>query len=330
MNNDYTSALERRLEWLKWCRRPDVRKRHVEDRMALGVYESVLETGDTYFMNQRFCQLVDHARQTIPDDLKFEETWMLTPSGFMWLDEPFLIPKPVLSEGEISAFDHIKEMRISAIGWNRVPESEIERLNRTQKKEIARIGGGPLVLGAYQFVCFLDWQHFNPQAENGFGLWSYFVLSPGASVIERIHRFEAASAECSFSAEYKPGRVSDMLHEIRWVYTAMHLMSQKLAATRNSAPGRQRRRNMKRQSTPFVPLVKIVTLRRLEEANQGAANSGNRTVDWQWQWDVDGHWRNQWYPNEQVHRIIWVEDYVKGPPEKPFKPLQVKIFKASR
>jgi hypothetical protein len=45
---------------------------------------------------------------------------------------------------------------------------------------------------------------------------------------------------------------------------------------------------------------------------------------------VRGHWRNQFYPVENVHRPVFIESYIKGPPDKPIKPLGHKIFKAVR
>lgn len=39
--------------------------------------------------------------------------------------------------------------------------------------------------------------------------------------------------------------------------------------------------------------------------------------DWSHRWLVSGHWRNQWYPSEGVHRPIWIDAFVKGPSDAP-------------
>src|SRR6185369_7642162 len=114
---------------------------------------------------------------------------------------------------------------------------------------------------------------------------------------------------------YAEGRVTDTLHEIRWIYAAMHLMSQKLAAQVPTPAQRPTKRRLQKANAPLVPLVKVITLRRLQEQQKAAGTS--REVDWQWQWLVSGHWRQQYFPSIGEHRHVWIESYIKGPPEKP-------------
>ena len=44
-------------------------------------------------------------------------------------------------------------------------------------------------------------------------------------------------------------------------------------------------------------------------------------------WLVSGHFRNQWYPSEQTHKIVWIEPYVKGSADAPLMP---RIYRVSR
>lgn len=326
---DYMYALEKRLQWLQWTKSPEAREENkLMPERSFQTYQDILAKGDTFFMNNHFCQLVDLARRTIPDDLKFEDDWMVSPNGFMWLEEPFEIPKPMMSQDpDVKQLDRIASMRIHAIGWERVPENYIAYANKNEKAFIQKTLGAEMIPGAYQFVCFLNYRAFNPSAGPGFGMWSYFVVNPGSVVIDRIHRFETNSVESVGSAEYDPGRVTDMLHEIRWIYTAMHLMSQKLAAKNSQTAQRPTRRRMQKAQAPFVPIVKVITLRRME---QKGVPGPSREVDWQYQWPVSGHWRKQFFPSIGEHRLVFIESYVKGPPEKPMKPPQVIIYKAER
>jgi hypothetical protein len=157
-------------------------------------------------------------------------------------------------------------------------------------------------------------------------MWSQAVLVPGDAILGRIHAFEAAARSDS-EGGYVDGRSTDMLHEFRWLYAALHLMSQKLAATREEQAERHTRRRMQREESKLEPLVRVVTLRRMEEAR---AIEGHSNVDWQWQWKVTGHWRNQYYPSTGAHQPKWIEDYVKGPPEKPFKTPAHTVYAVSR
>jgi len=302
-------------------------------RQDLRLFRHMLGLGDTFYMNARFCQMVDYARQSIPDDLKFEREWVPTKAGWMWLEEPFAVPKIVDIPGNRIAEEVIP--KISAVAWSLIPDDIIEQGTVT-----SAVDGRPIKPGAVEFACFQDMnllardasaQLGYPQTGNlsgGFGMWSYFVIQPGESVIDRLRAFERFAAGPNREGAYAEDRISDMLHEMRWLYTAMHLMSEKLTAKVDYPATRGTRRRMEREKTPLDPLVRLVTLRRMEEAKLQEGKSGD--VEWQWQWHVQGHWRKQWYPTTQEHRLKWIEEYIKGPTDKPLKPPSVTIFKVER
>lgn len=302
---DAAQALEKRLEWIRIAKNLSTSQRY-KSSLEFSLYSRILLSGDTFFMNRRFCDLVNVARQTIPDELVFEQEWMVTPSGFMWLEDPFEVPDmDVPSEKEI-------KMRVSAVGWQKVAAHQVSIDNNRPFKE-----------GAYQFACYLDHHLLSSSSPAGFGTHSYFVLSPGDSVIGRIRSCE----DIQGTHKYKKERSSDMMHEVRWVCAAMHLMSQKLTLQKDRPSQRSQRRRMEREKSQLVPLVKEITLRRFEQYTPSGVS---HTVDWQWQWLVSGHWRNQYYPSTGEYKLIWVEDYVKGPEDKPLKPSQSKIYKVVR
>jgi len=303
------------------------------------MFRQLLQTGDTFYMNSRFCQLVDYARQSIPDDLKFEREWLPTKHGWMWLEEPFKVPKIHDAPVDVSRMA-IKDVqpKISAVAWAMIPEDVI-----ASGKVASAVDGRPIKPGAVEFAVYQDMDlfardvlaHFGPdcgyhhktQLSGGFGMWSYFVIQPGEDVITRIRAFEKFATEPGREGSYAFEKTSDMLHEIRWIYTAMHLMSEKLAMTVEHRAERQTRRRMEKEHTPIQPLVRLVTLRRMEEAR---AEGKHSEIDWQWQWHVQGHWRKQWYPKEQVHKMKWIEEYIKGPQDKPLKPAAITVYKVER
>lgn len=64
--------------------------------------------------------------------------------------------------------------------------------------------------------------------------------------------------------------------------------------------------------------VTVVVLRRPESS--GSRRPGEKGyVDWACQWWVGGHFRNQWYASEEIHKLIWIRPYLKGPEGKPLK-----------
>jgi hypothetical protein len=64
------------------------------------------------------------------------------------------------------------------------------------------------------------------------------------------------------------------------------------------------------------PAVRVVQLRqRPPRTNLGDAEPGRTYA---YQWTVSGHWRNQAYgPGWQLHRPKYINDYLKGDPDKP-------------
>jgi hypothetical protein len=65
------------------------------------------------------------------------------------------------------------------------------------------------------------------------------------------------------------------------------------------------------------PGVRFILLRRMAR-EQGQAKGVGQTYSHRWL--VSGHFRNQWYPSEQTHKVIWIEPYVKGPEATPLVP----------
>jgi hypothetical protein len=61
----------------------------------------------------------------------------------------------------------------------------------------------------------------------------------------------------------------------------------------------------------------IVKLRRLESKKSQQPSGEHRDVDWKHQWWVTHHYRAQWYPSDQAHRVIYIAPYLKGPPDAP-------------
>ena len=72
--------------------------------------------------------------------------------------------------------------------------------------------------------------------------------------------------------------------------------------------------------------VQFVTLRRNKETPTRYEGE-TEGITYNWQWIVSGHYRNQWYPSDETHKIIWIPPYVKGPEDKPLKQ---RLYKVAR
>jgi hypothetical protein len=69
--------------------------------------------------------------------------------------------------------------------------------------------------------------------------------------------------------------------------------------------------------------VHVIKLRAPEPSPVTAAADGDR--EWSHRWFVRGHYRAQWYPSIQAHRVRWIAAYVKGPEGKPIQLPAVKV-----
>lgn len=327
MDSAHIKAVETRLKWLRWAKDTAPYKYPELATIINHQYVPVLEKADTFYMNRQFAELVDNARETIPDDLVFDSTWMQSRMGWLYTAHPFLVPHIIEPEG-LPTLD----MRINAIGWYPVPEGAMTGLGTTSRPSGNRAGKG-----AYEFVCFLDNTQFaeglDPE-RSGFGCWSYFMLQDGDKLIDRIHDFEfngAGMHEGEGGGNYPQVRKTDMLHEIRWVYAAFYLMAQRLTMhVQHNTERAVRRRAEREYKLPIPPIYRVITLRRMEEAKQKAKEEGKSEIEWSWQWMVRGHWRNQWFASEGVHKPVFIESYIKGPEDKPLKPETHKLFIAQR
>ena len=74
--------------------------------------------------------------------------------------------------------------------------------------------------------------------------------------------------------------------------------------------------------------VQIVYLRRREQ--HPTINGQPNPVDWSCRWLVRGHWRNQYHPSDGSRKPTFIQSYVKGPEDKPFRASPGKIYAAVR
>lgn len=90
------------------------------------------------------------------------------------------------------------------------------------------------------------------------------------------------------------------------------LMGQTIARIDTAPAERHERKRSARAGLPDV--VKIVHLRRFSDH---PTEETGEVVPWSHRWLVGGHWRNQYHPSDQTHRLMWIDPYVKGPQHLP-------------
>jgi len=328
LHSDYIRAVETRLAWLRWAKQAKFPADLAPGmERALPQYVAILEQADTFYMNPHFARLVDHARVSVPDSLRFDAQWLQAPRGWLYLDAPFQVPLIESAHKQVHAGTETLEFleqasRVQAVGWRPVEGLLVPDNARTHGSEVMKVAPP----GTIQFCCF----QALPSRPHMFFLWSYFLVRDGVILGDRVASFEAANLRAGDGSNYVR-RPEDVVlhpwHEIRWIYTALYLMAQRLSLTVQHVTDRHTRRRAERQGQMAPSFIRVITLRRLEAARKHEAS---KDVEWHWQWEVRGHWRNQFYPSEGIHKPKFIEAYVKGPPDKPLKEGSHKLFAAVR
>lgn len=94
------------------------------------------------------------------------------------------------------------------------------------------------------------------------------------------------------------------------------VMSQTIVSTSVIEPTRDQGRRLERSGVePDFGRIVLVHLRRRRETNE--ANPDPTPADYSHRFVVRGHWRNQWHPSVESHRLVWIDDYIKGPEDRP-------------
>jgi hypothetical protein len=78
------------------------------------------------------------------------------------------------------------------------------------------------------------------------------------------------------------------------------------------------------------PDIHVVQLRKVTPRQPNETQSEHEHREYQFQWTVKGHTRQQWYPSLQEHLPVYIHPYIKGPDDKPMKPRQTPIMAVVR
>ncbi|NKS56294.1 hypothetical protein GS504_01525 [Rhodococcus hoagii] len=109
------------------------------------------------------------------------------------------------------------------------------------------------------------------------------------------------------------GWTREQILEVFFSFTHMIRQKQLVQASAVEVPAGKASTSSGRRTTPSVTYLTYT--RRSSPAGGGSSSTRN----YQHRWTVRGHWKRQWYPSEERHHPIWIDTYVAGPDDKPFK-----------
>lgn len=259
--------------------------------------EARLLSADPYFVSAEMCEVVEAAKETF-DPEKLYPTDFLSPTGFVYYEQPFIIP---------DRYD--REINIAAFSWSPIigmaeedPDPAVVQQRIDQG--MSRYDGHGDEEGPLNGVAITIYEA-NPKDDP----WP-----PNAPPLLPMHL-----TPWWFGMAFEGNEID---HEgkstgARWWWSVaqvtLRLMQQQMAHRRRERPERPLRREAARSGFPEREVV-VVRLRREkregQDEPQSEANYSHRFI-------VSGHWRNQWYPKANLHRQIWISPYVKGPEDAP-------------
>jgi hypothetical protein len=307
VNPQYMEALERQLETARFMhdRRPIAtvarqmqRTPHPADYDA--IIADALESASTHYWTGHMCDLLTRSYPNLPE-------WWLRPQevgprrGYCWFSTP--IP---LIEGD-------PEM-LRALLWMTDPD--------TGDYMVApfTVFDGPRAFDYH--VTFRAYHGVPRQVQ----LWR-----EGQSLTDWLAKQDDNDLR---EATYIAGVDANMLGAQRKAWgrvfaTAIAIMNQVLVKVEPYGPDRFAKKRIEKLRPPGppppAPIVRAVLLRRQYTVQRGPKD-GAEHIDWQYQWKVTEHWRQQWYPSLNQHKWILIAEHIKGPPNRPLKtPLPIKI-----
>lgn len=308
VNPQYMEALERQLETARF-----MRDRHPVATVSrqMGVqphrfdYDAIiaegLETATTHYWTGHMCDLLARSYPNLPE-------WWLRPNevgprrGYCWFSQP--IP---LVEGDPE--------KLRALMWMLDPDTGDYMIVPFT------VFDGP---GSDLYVVTFRTYHGVPRQvqtwKEGQALTDWLGDQVEDDSFRRAVRIAGTDAPTLLGQRIAWGRV---------FATAVAIMNQVLVKVEPYGPDRPSRKRIEKLRPPGLhppaPIVRAVLLRRQYTVRPGTKGD-HEPVDWQYQWKVTEHWRQQYYPSLQAHKWILILEHIKGPPDKPLKtPLPIKI-----
>lgn len=282
---------------------------------------------DPIYVSADMCELIDFAQETFEVEALLESD-IITPRGFMLFEKPFEILDRYEKPTDIKA---VSWTRIVSTGFNSDDKEKTQKIidNLVEKGwDVERYPGGIRVKGA--------------KAMSGSADVEDQLLEAGASATGI-----AVTIYCTTRRELMDRSVRELpyppvlpMHLTPWYFnmtfegneidikgiptgaiwwwrilqTTLRMMQQKVTVKHHMRPDRAARRLMAEHGARPETMTVVVRLRGEEserkEPSGEKANYSHRFIR-------RGHWRNQWYDSEKIHRQIWIDPTIVGDKDLP-------------
>lgn len=261
------------------------------------IYGHVLRYAEPFFCDKRIQNMIVSAAETMPLNWHIYEESLPAPNGFLWFEENIEIPNFAGSE-------ELEDVGwpLRAIGWG-IMDNLYSAGGRGKSDKLIGI------------------TYFHDISEKPNTPVRYFpVESQGVYPGGTIQGLIDADVP-GLRGPYK----EENIYKTKIFLCLLAFLEQQIITHFHEKPDRATRRRAEREGLEIQKL-NVITLRRVTRKYD---KGGYRDVEWQCQWWVHGHWRDQWYPSREIHQPKWIAGYIKGPEGKPFRKAE-RLFDIER
>jgi len=319
--NPWQDAIEGQMEALRITEyliksdRPDIS----ELNSGWQVDRQLVQSATPFVWNEETMQAVMLAGQSIPLDTELR--WNLNTPVVWWYFEKQL-PYPTV-------FDPSLGIRALCFGWLPVKEEDEGRVVPSLQHPHHKFG--------MPCVCWIDDKHeprkFFIQPSQTWEWGKEATLGEMLRVTRIIHE---TLYEKGGRYEGQPHVQVEQYMEAtencaRFILAALAWLQQKILITSDGHLERHARKRYARTMPRPVDAVRIINLRRREYTRDDTPfeSEAHRTLSCRFQ--VDGFWRNQAYgPKMGERRLTWINPYMKGPADAPFRVSPKKVYRVDR
>ena len=322
---DHDSAMDV-LVGLMGYPRPYPRNWEAIAEMFLADEAATLAQADLYVLAPSMCDVVIAAALT----LTLEDLQLITEDDLPALAGVIILPHPLIVRaiggdlGDIRAFTWrspvplpsaatsprdrpVTRFRLSVYNDSHGPVRPDSYLEFTALCRASGVPLGPFIIDSMRTFPFN--RVFSDGARDEFDLYTRRTRDLG----ERFKELEQARGLDENRVEgdwYVPGSEiddPDDLFAVKFLYAFWRLCAQRIAAS-ELAPVTHSAQVVADRAGVSAD-ARIVKLRRIERK----PTDEEKPIDWQHRWTVRMHKVRQWYPSEEVHKVIYRGPYVKGP-----------------
>ena len=274
-------------------------KNTVMRKPVLSNHVHALEIAEAYAWVDPVQAAVLEASTSVPQDVPLSRDQLPIGSGFGW----FYFPVPL----ELSA-----TTRISALLWGHVQNEPV------------------LFLSGYEQVG--DIRALRPTLQ-----WRWVF----GQTLTQMNATTTALVNRDDDSEHPHGRDLTLLSTDklgRFFLASCVWLQRRIVNVTPTAVQRHRRKAFIREhKLKLQPQLRIVALRQTSRATRPGSTTSNNNESvrqqHEYQWVVSGHWRQQACGRDHAERkLIYINPFVKGPSDKPFKPVQqaAKVYVVKR